>query len=120
MPVKRPKIDEGPVVPVMVPAVDGNWLSGVVRKTLPEVERDYRRFYAIVYKDEGQLTDASSDVSDGLDDVFAQEGLLQGDGGLSFTTDYRYNVGTALARLSMTVPTSGSDLSILVKGLVVE
>lgn len=39
-PVKLQNIDDGPIVPVMVPVVDVNWLPGAVRETISEVNRD--------------------------------------------------------------------------------
>lgn len=33
-PVKRQKVDDGPVMPVMAPAIHVNWISGVARKTI--------------------------------------------------------------------------------------
>lgn len=37
----RQKVGDGPLVPVMVPAVDANWIPGVFRNTIAKVERDY-------------------------------------------------------------------------------
>lgn len=40
--VKRVKFDDGPVVLVMPPALDVNYLPVVARKTIFEVQHDYR------------------------------------------------------------------------------
>lgn len=52
-PVKRQEAGGGPIAPVLTPAVDFNWLPGVVNETNFDVERDYRRYRGITDGDDG-------------------------------------------------------------------
>lgn len=61
-----------------------------------------------------------ADVVNDFDDIFGQEALWEGDDGFSFTADDCSVTDTSSARLSKTVPTSGSEFVDLVNGLVDE
>lgn len=117
-PVMRRMVDNGLAVPVIARAVHVNWLPGAARKTLSEVESDYQRYCDTVDEDAGQLADVPANVADDFDNVLGQEALREGDAGWSFTADHCSGIATALARLSRTVRTSGSDFYYLVKHLV--
>lgn len=69
-PVWRQKVYYGPVVPVVAPSVDVNWLSVVARRTFFEVEHDYRRYICIIDDDSSPPGDVPAKVVDDLDDVF--------------------------------------------------
>lgn len=105
--MKRQKVDNGAVVPIMVPAVDVNWLSGISGKTFSEVERYYRRYRDIIDGGSGQPADVTADLVDDLDDVFAQDALWERDAGSSFTVVDHSVITTALSRLLKTVTGSG-------------
>lgn len=77
-PVKRQKIDDRPFVPVMAPAVDVDDLPGVSRKTVSEVQRDYRRYPGIIGDVSRQPAAVPVDMVDDPDDAFAQEALWEG------------------------------------------
>lgn len=119
-PVRRKEVDDGSVVPFMVPTVDANWLPGVACRTFSEVDLDYLRYRAIADDDEGQPADVSANLPDALNDFFVQKGLWEGDCGSPFTADDLFVIVLALARLSKTAPTSGSDSANLVNRLVDE
>lgn len=104
----------------MVPAVDVNWLSYVAHESFSEVERDYWRYHGIVVDDGGQPANVPANVVDDIVDVFRQEVLQEREGGSSFTTDDRSVISTALARLSKTIPTSGSNFANPINRLIDE
>lgn len=52
-PVKRQKVDDGPVVPEAAPTVDINWLPSVAHKTVSGVEGNYQQYHGISDGDEG-------------------------------------------------------------------
>lgn len=120
MPLKRRKIDNGPVAPVMAPAIDVNWIPGVACMTISEIDRAYWSYHVINGDDAGQPADIPADVENDVDDIFAQEALWEEDGGASFTADDRFVNVTSLTRLSKTITTSESDLSNFIKGIVDE
>lgn len=74
-PMKRWKVNDGPVMPVVAPAVHVHWLAGVTRETISKVERDYWWYRSIIDKGADQPVDVSAKVIDDRDDVFAQEAL---------------------------------------------
>lgn len=117
-PVKYQNIGGGPVVPIMALALDVSWRSDVMRKTISEVYRDYRRYVGIVDDVARQPADVPSYTADDRDEIFTQEALWDGDGGYSFTAGDCSVIDTALARLSKAVYTLGSDFVNLVKRLV--
>lgn len=73
--LKQEKIDGGPVVPVLAPAVDANWLRCVAGMTASTVQRDYKRYPGVVDEDDIFLSEVSAEVADDLDDIFVQEPL---------------------------------------------
>lgn len=108
-PVKRHKVDDGPMVHVVGPVVDVNWLRGVACRTFSEFERDFRSYRVIVAVDARQPADDPVEVVEDLDEVFVQEALWKEDGGSSFTGDDRPVTTTALTCLSKAAPTSAPD-----------
>lgn len=106
-PVRRQKIDTGPVVPFTSLVIDAIWLPVVTSKTNSGVERNYRRYHGVSDEDAGQLPDVLDYLLDDLYDIFVQEMLWERDGG-SFITDEDCSFITiALIHLSKTVSTSG-------------
>lgn len=85
--------------------------------TFSELERDYRRYRAIVDEHERQPANVTVDRMVDLDDVFVQEALWKRDGESFSTAVDRSVIATALDTLSKTVSTSRSDLSKLLKRL---
>lgn len=73
--MKRQEVDGGPVVPVLVPAVDVSWLPGGARKLIFDVEHDYRRFRGVIDGDTSLPAEVLADVVDDLGDMFAQDAL---------------------------------------------
>lgn len=71
-PVKLQKVNDAPVMPIMVTAIDVSWLLRVERKTIQKVERDYRRCLGIDVDDAAQQADVPAYVVHNFDDVFAQ------------------------------------------------
>lgn len=55
--VKRQKVGDRPVTPVMAPAVNVNWFYGLMRKTNSEVVCHYRWYRCITDDDAGQSAD---------------------------------------------------------------
>lgn len=41
--MKLQKVDDGLAVPMLIPAVVANWITGMTCRTNYDVERDYRR-----------------------------------------------------------------------------
>lgn len=118
--MRRQTADDGPVVHVVVPALDVIWPAGPARKLFSKVKRDYQWYFGIVGDDAGQPADVLADIVHDNDDVIKQETLCERDGG-SFLAAYdRSSVSAALPRLSKTVLTSCFDFASLVKGLVDE
>lgn len=120
VPVKRPNVDDGPVVPIMTTAVDVNRILGVQRKTISEVERHQQLYRGIVDDDAGQSADVPADVMDDLDDFFEQKTLWRGDGRLAFTDDDSSFIITDFAWLSRTVTNSVANRTNLGKQLLNE
>lgn len=52
-PLKLYTVDAGPLVPLMAPALNLNWLPGVSRKKVFKVGYDYRRYCVIIHDDSG-------------------------------------------------------------------
>lgn len=77
-PVKRRKVDVGPVVPVMARATDMNCLPGISRKTLSEFEHEYRLYRAIIDDDSGESTDILAEVVEDIFDLLAQDAPWEG------------------------------------------
>lgn len=73
--MKRQKVDDGAVVPVLVPAVDVNWLPGVTRKKISRFESDYERYCAVNNYGRSLPDNVPDDVFDYLEVIFAQEEL---------------------------------------------
>lgn len=73
--MKRQTVDDGPMVPILSPAVDMNWLPGVARNTFCDVEYHYRRCRGRVDENAGQPGDVLADLVDDFDDIFGQEAL---------------------------------------------
>lgn len=115
--VKRQKVDDGPVVPIMTPAVDVNWLSDLTPKATSKLERDYEQNRDMRDDDESQLANVSANVVSALDVTSTHETLWKRNGGPSLTADDRLIKTTVLARLIKTVPTSGSKFSSPINGL---
>lgn len=65
-------------MPGWAPTVDVNRLPSVARMTISEVERVYRLYRDGTDGEEGPPADASADVFDRLDVIFAQEDDLKG------------------------------------------
>lgn len=66
--MKRQKVNDGPVVRAMVPAIDANWLTSVALKRFSEVNHDYRRYRGIVDNDADQSSNVLADLMDEHDD----------------------------------------------------
>lgn len=115
--VERQKVGDGLVMSVSAPAVDVNWLPCVARKAISEVERNNRWYCGVFEVNKGAPADLPANVVHYDDDTFGQEAFWEGDGGASFTGDDLFVIATALARLSMTVSTSGSEFANRVLGL---
>lgn len=103
--MKRKRVDEASVVPLMVPATSATWLPDVKRKAFPDDNGGYQRYCSIIDDDIGQPADSAVDVVNNFDDIFEQEGLWKGDGGYFSTADDQSVIGTALARFSMIITT---------------
>lgn len=73
--LKRQKVDGGPVVIIMVPVVDLNWLLGVLRKMFSELQSDHRRYRGIVDADSEQPADVRAKTVHFLDDLFVLDEL---------------------------------------------
>lgn len=116
-PVKRQKVDDGPVRPVLAPAADVEWLAGVTRKTIANVKRDYRRYLKVVEDHCDLQYDVLAILLDGPDDIFAQKAFSENGGSSSFMTCDCSVIATALERLPDTAPTSDSELSNVVQSL---
>lgn len=115
--LKRQKVDDNPVVPVLEPAVGVNWLLGVTRRAISDVAREYRQKREVV-DDGGDLpADFLAEAVDDLDDIFVQEALWKTGGGSFFTAGDRPVLATALVWLSNKVQISGSELVDGVHGL---
>lgn len=74
-PVKQQMVDDGPVVPVILPSIHVSRLRGEERKKLSKVERNYRRCLGRVGDDAGQLAVLLANVVDYFVGVFAQQAL---------------------------------------------
>lgn len=70
-PVVRQKVDGGPVVLELSPAVHVNCLSGVVRRKIDKVEREYRWYLGASDVDEGPPPDGPANALDNVDDTIA-------------------------------------------------
>lgn len=114
------EIDDGLMMRETRPAVDGDWLSGVPRKTNTQAERDYRRNRGVNAGNHSTPADVSVDVLDDLGDLFSQEVLWEGDSDAFFTAHDRSVIASALARLSKTDLNCGVQFAFLVKDLVGE
>lgn len=97
------------MVSELAPAVDADWFPGVGRSTLPEVERDYRRYPGISDGNKGPSDDVPADVYDDLEDKFVQQALWKIPGCTSFTASGRSAIFTPVKLLSMTVLTLVSE-----------
>lgn len=106
--MKRHKVDHAPVLPVLAPAVDVSRFPIVRRKTISDVECEYRRYSEMVGEDEHLRADVPADVVEGIAAIFAQEALWKNGDGTPFTAGDRSVIATALAQLSKIVPASGS------------
>lgn len=73
--MKRQKVDDGPKMPELVPAVDLSWLPGIVHIINCKAVRSYRWYHGFGDGDEIQLADVPVDVVDNSDNIFAQEAL---------------------------------------------
>lgn len=105
-PLKHQKVDDDPVVSVLAGDIDVNWLSGVIRKTVSNVEYQYQRHCWMLNYDERQTADASADFVGDLDDLFEQEAHSEIGAGSFFIAGDRLVIVTALEGKSKTVPTS--------------
>lgn len=103
------------MVPVIAAALNVNWLPGVTRKTISEVERDYQRYRSIIDDNAGRPADVLDNVVDDVDDLFEQDWILEEDSGSCFTTEDHSAIAKAWAKLSRTVLPSGLDVSNLGK-----
>lgn len=99
------KIDDGPVLPVLVPFDDASRLPGVTCYKIFDVERVYRRYRSVVNVCGDVPDDFTVDVVDDFDDIFEQEALPETGGGSSFLPNDLSVSSTALQRLSKIVPT---------------
>lgn len=70
-PVRRQKVDAGPVVLLKAPAVHVKRLPVVERETTSEVKCDCRRYRGIVEDNAGQPADVLADKAGDLDDILA-------------------------------------------------
>lgn len=52
-PLKRYKINDGPVVPMLDPSVGVNWLPNLAREAIFDIQRDYRWYCGVVDDDRG-------------------------------------------------------------------
>lgn len=107
-------------MPDVAPAIDVNRLHGVTRKTNSEVERDYQRYRRVTHDDGVQPVDIPADVTDDLDDTFAQKALWEGDGGSSFAADDLSVNTIAFPRRLEAVSISWSELATIIIRLVDE
>lgn len=73
--LKCQKVDNGPVVILIVPAIDVSCIPDVTRRRNAEAERDYRLYGGVTDDAPGQLADAQAVVVNYLDAIFAQETL---------------------------------------------
>lgn len=116
--MKHPKFDDGPIGPVLAPAVDASAIPDVTRKTILGVDRDHRWYHKVVDDDGDRTADVLADVTDDLGNIISQEALWEtGDDSL-FTANDHLVVSMALERLSKTVPASGLELVDLVRNRV--
>lgn len=111
--MKREKIENGPVVPILVSSVHANGLPDVTCKKFSNVESDYRGYCVVV---DGDLSsDVPAHVVDKFDDILEQKTFFMTCGGFLFTTSDRSLIETALKRLPKTFQTSGSKLADIVR-----
>lgn len=99
----------------MTPAVDVNLLSGVTRKMISDFERNCRLYRGDIDVGEDLAADIPANFVDYVDDIFSRERLSETSSGSSFTAGECSVISKALARLSKTVPISGSKLTDLVR-----
>lgn len=119
-PVEHEKVDNGHVVLVSARAVSLHRLLSMAREMISIVECEYRRYRALVSGDDGLPADVLANAIDNLDDISGKEVLSEGDGRSTLTVDYRSGITRALARLSRTIPISGSEFVDLERHLVDE
>lgn len=82
----------------------------MARETSSDVEHDYQRYNGVIARRDGVPADATADVIDDLDDIFAQEALRKVDGKSFFTIEDRSAITTVLTQLAKTVLASGPGL----------
>lgn len=119
-PVKRQKVDAGPMALVSIPAVDVSWFPGVACKTNSDIRRDYRWLCGINDGEKGLPAEVAANLVDDLGNISAQVALWEGHDGFRMTPDYKWATTTTMDQLSRTVPSSGSELVDVVRRLVEE
>lgn len=87
-------------------------------KTLSDVQRDYRRYRAVVGDDGGFSSDVPAEVFDDVNDIFVKEALLETGRGFFLSANDRLVIDTAFHRLAKTVPRSGSEFADLIRSFV--
>lgn len=70
-PIEWQKIEDSPVLPGMVPAVDVQWLPDMSCKTFLNVHGDYKHCLGIVDDDTGFLGEIRAKTVEDNDDVLA-------------------------------------------------
>lgn len=114
--VKRQKVYDDFVVPVMSTVMDILWILDVTCEPITVVERSNRRYRGVTDDDAGQRADVQDDVVDDLDDMFVQGALWKGEDGSFFTAENRSVRDTAFKRLSKTASALGPELADIVNG----
>lgn len=109
--VKLRKTDDGPVFPVLAPAVYFQWLPDTTWKTTSDIQSGYKRYLDVVKNVKGFPSEVPAEGFDDIDEVFSQEALSEAGGGPSFLAIDRSVIAAALQRVSKTFPTSGVESS---------
>lgn len=73
--MKRQTFECSPLVPIMTPTVDADWISDLPCKTIFDNESDYRRYRGTVDDGENLRADVLSHNIDDLDSIFTQTAL---------------------------------------------
>lgn len=75
--MKRQKVDDGPVAPLMAPAIEVTWLFGVTCRTISESWCSYRPYYGDIEDDARQPADVPANAVDILDGISVQDDFFR-------------------------------------------